>query len=142
MHDLSEIRATSVNPTGLYRDDRLRTYLEYEEHEAFFIQVDQEIAGFALIRKPRPGTHLLGEFFILRKFRRSGIGKSAAAQLIEMFPGNWEIPFQLENVQAANFWRNSLKSMGFNATELVPLVDIELEVSADTLLTFSNSNSL
>lgn len=142
MHDLSEIRATPVNPTGLYRDDRLRTYLEYEDHEAFLIRVDQECAGFALIRKPRPGTHLLGEFFILRKFRRSGIGQSAAAQLIEMFPGNWEIPFQFDNVQAANFWRNSLKVMGFNATEVVPKVDIELDISADTLFTFSYSNSL
>ena len=64
MRDLAEFRNLEVQRDGRFRDDRLRTYLAYEEHWPLVIRNDQEIAGFALIRKSKPDTYLLGEFFI------------------------------------------------------------------------------
>ena len=115
-----------IQADGRYRDDRLRTYLAYDEHWSFLIRNRGEIVGFALIRKSKPGTHVIGEFFIKSEFRRSGIGRCAVAEILPRFAGNWEIPFQEENVKAANFWRRTITELGYETTEANLLNDVWL----------------
>jgi predicted acetyltransferase len=137
IHELSEIRGTSNQLKGFYRDDRLRTYLEYEDHWAFLIKTGEGTAGFALVRKSAPLTHLIGEFFILPNFRRMGIGLAAVAQILNKFPGNWQVPFQPENSRAVVFWRASLFALGYFVTEVPPNSMDSPDGSSDTLLTFT-----
>jgi predicted acetyltransferase len=33
----------------------------------------------------------MSEFFVLRKYRRQGIGRTAAVELFERFPGPWRV---------------------------------------------------
>ena len=122
MKDLADFRGTLVQADGRYRDDRLRTYLAYEEHWALIIRSKEKVAGFALVRKPKSDTHLMGEFFIKPEFRRKGIGAASVAQILLMFKGKWEIPFQNENDKAAIFWREVIKELGFvSAESLIPV---------------------
>lgn len=138
MHDLSEFR-TWISPIdGRYRDDRLRTYFAYEEHWAYLIRYQEEIAGFALVRKSEPGTYLLGEFFIQSKFRKLGVGSQAVSLLLGDFSGNWQIPFQNENPNAAKFWRNTIAKLGFSATEKEQPVEGIPELLHDVFLNFKN----
>jgi predicted acetyltransferase len=117
MQDLAEFRDSEVQADGRYRDDRLRTYLEYEDHWPFLIKSQGEIAGFALVRKSKPMTHVIGEFFIRSKFRRSGVGGVSVFAILRKFEGNWEVPFQNENPSAARFWRKTISDFGYEVTE-------------------------
>jgi predicted acetyltransferase len=125
MKDLAEFRKSVVQTDGRFRDDRLRTYLAYDEHFPFLIRSQGEIVGFALVRKSKPDTHLIGEFFIKSQFRRSGIGVSAVAEILHKFAGNWEIPFQEGNVRGAIFWRKTIPQLGYQVNEArVPVSDM------------------
>ena len=128
MKGLAEFR-DSGQPDGRYRDDRLRTYLAYEEHWSFLTRSEGEVVGFALVRKSKPETYVIGEFFILTEFRGTGVGGSAVAEILQKFVGNWEIPFQNENSKAAAFWRRTIPELGYEATETNLLNDIWLSFS-------------
>ena len=117
MKDLAEFRDSEVQADGRYRDDRLRTYLAYEEHWPFLIRSEGGIVGFALVRKSKPATYVIGEFFIKSEFRRHGVGGSAVSEILHKFVGNWEIPFQNENSKAAAFWRKTIPELGYETTE-------------------------
>jgi predicted acetyltransferase len=138
MQDLALFRNLNIENDGRYRDDRLRTYLAYEEHWPLVIRSNCEVAGFALVRKSKPDTHVVGEFFIKFEFRRAGVGAAAVAQILQKFKGNWEIPFQNENPIAASFWRKTIAILGFNATESVSEFADDQKISSDCLLMFSN----
>ena len=130
MTDLATYRDSVIQADGRYRDDRLRTYLAYDEHWSFLIRNRGEIAGFALVRKSKPGPHVIGEFFIKSEFRRSGIGRCAVAEILPRFASNWEIPFQEENVKAANFWRRTITELGYETTEANLLNDVWLSFNS------------
>ena len=138
MQDLAEFRESEVQADGRYRDDRLRTYLAYEDHWPFLIKSQGEIAGFALVRKSKPDTYLIGEFFIKLEFRRNAVGLAAVDQILQKFNGNWEIPFQNENPVAVSFWRKTISILGFSATEAVSEFEDDQKSSSDCLLMFSN----
>lgn len=131
MKDLAEFRDFEVQADGRYRDDRLRTYLAYEEHWPFLVRSEGAIVGFALVRKSKPETYVIGEFFILSEFRRNGVGGSAVSEILQKFVDNWEIPFQNDNSKAAAFWRRIIPELGYEATESNLLNEV--------LLSFSNA---
>ena len=126
MRDLATYRDSVIQTDGRYRDDRLRTYLAYDDHWSYLIRNRGEFVGFALTRKSKPDTHVIGEFFIKSEFRSSGIGRCTVAEILSRFAGNWEIPFQEENVKAANFWRRTITELGYETTEANLLNDVLL----------------
>ncbi|MGD0191120.1 MAG: GNAT family N-acetyltransferase [Rhizomicrobium sp.] len=73
----------------------------------FLLRADGRLAGFALVRRigDDPATHEIGEFFVLRKYRRTGVGKYAACALFDRFPGHWDVRELLANIPAQAFWR-------------------------------------
>ena len=141
MKDLEQFRNSVVQADGRYRDDRLRTYLAYEEHWPFLIRRQGEMIGFALVRKSKPGTHVIGEFFIKSEFRRSGIGGRAVAEILKRFVGNWEIPFQNENSKAAVFWRKTIAQLGYQVTEVKLPVPDSPELPHDVWLSFTTTDT-
>jgi len=79
----------------------------------FVIRVGGRLAGFALgsNRSHYAGTGVreISEFFVLRKYRRRGVGTHAARMLFERFPGRWELAELTWNVAARRFWRRLIK---------------------------------
>lgn len=126
MKDLAEFRDAEVQADGRYRDDRLRTYLAYEDHWPYLIRSQSEIVGFALVRKSKPRTYAIGEFFITPEARGIGVGQAAVSEILRKFIGNWEIPFQNENSNGAAFWRKTISSLGYEAIEVKLLKDVWL----------------
>jgi predicted acetyltransferase len=53
--------------------------------------------------------HDVTEFFIMRKFRRPGVGKRAAAGLFQRYPGRWTVRQQVSNPAATAFWRTAIR---------------------------------
>lgn len=48
--------------------------------------------------------HNIAEFFVMKKYRRKGVGRVAAMKIFDMFHGGWEISQWINNLPAQNFW--------------------------------------
>lgn len=107
-YDFSEFYHDDVNEEGLYGYQYLDLYWTEAERHPFIIRVDGKLAGFALIREiaNQEWTYYwMTEFFVLRKYRRKGVGKIAAFTIFNMFPGKWQIGQIEQNIPAQKFWR-------------------------------------
>ena len=128
MHDFSEFaRAGDPNgdvyEDGAFRYPHLDSYWEDAGREPLLFRVDGKIAGFAFVSgwsaSGLATDYSIAEFFVLRKYRRAGIGKRAAIEIISRRPGIWEIPVAQANRPALAFWRSVVASMdGFQVEEL------------------------
>jgi predicted acetyltransferase len=110
VHDWSELRPLEVGDDGRFQEYPLAAYLGGEGGHAFLIHVDQRLAGFVLVgaRSRLTGTagvFDMAEFFVLRRYRRSGVGRAAAVATFDRFAGSWEIRQRDENPAATVFWR-------------------------------------
>jgi predicted acetyltransferase len=99
-----------VEPDGTFAPaDWHRRFWARRGAHHFVIRVDGRLAGFALVRERAgfagAGVREIGEFFVLRKYRRLGVGTRAARELFERFPGRWEVAVLVWNVAALPFWR-------------------------------------
>jgi predicted acetyltransferase len=47
-------------------------------------------------------------FFVLRKYRRKGVGAAAAMRTFDMFPRKWEVRELAKNAAAIAFWRRTV----------------------------------
>ena len=81
VHDLSEIFPIEVGADGRFRYDRLPLYWsEPERRFPFLIRAGAKLAGFALAARGSPASDDpdaldVAEFFVLRGYRRSGVGQ-------------------------------------------------------------------
>ena len=108
MHDFSEFTGWDINEHGHYGYRYLDHYWTESGRHPFIVRVDGRLAGFALVTilmlDERPETWM-SEFFILRKYRRQGVGQAVARQLFGQFPGQWSVAQMDRNVAAQRFWR-------------------------------------
>ncbi len=89
--------------------------------EPFLIRVDGQLAGFVLIdRHSHSGRRVdfnMGEFFVVRPYRRTGVGRLAARQAIQGRPGQWEIAVARRNLPAQAFWRGVAAEVAVGTVE-------------------------
>jgi predicted acetyltransferase len=115
IHDWSELRPLEVGDDGRFREYPLAPYLAGETGHAFLIQVAEQLGGFVLVGT---GSRLTGaadvfdmaEFFVLRRHRRSGVGRAAASATFDSFSGPWEVRQRDENPTATAFWRRVIST--------------------------------
>ena len=106
-YDSSEFSGSEANEHGLYGYKYLDHYWAETGRHAFLIRVSGRIAGFVLVRDSSNtgDTHSVSEFFVMRKYRRRGIGKIVAHRIFDMFPGRWHVAQEEANPSAQAFWR-------------------------------------
>ena len=93
-YDATEFTGGDLNPHGEFGYRYLDHYWSNDVPPArfpFLFRVDGQIAGFAFVRISE-NIYSMAEFFILRKYRRSGLGTAAALDLFARFPGSWGSP--------------------------------------------------
>jgi len=107
VYDFSEFTGWKCPDTGLYECRDLVRYWRRDDCWPFLVRCGGELAGFALIDRPdNEGVDYdVGEFFILRKFRRKGIGQAVAHALFDRFTGRWQVRQLQQNTPAIAFWR-------------------------------------
>lgn len=114
LHDLSEFTEQEVDDHGEFiQAGALNAWWEKAVLFPFLIRVDEKIAGFALVCAAPHVSHgrdyRLNDFFVLRKYRRQGVGLAAAIALFDRFPGQWEVGWPPTNQAAAAFWRRTIE---------------------------------
>lgn len=138
-YDLSESYPLSFDETGLYALRPKQAYWSTPTVHPYLIDVDGELAGFAVVDQEvvaPTSTFNLGYFFVGRRFRQKGIGKQIVCQLLQRYPGTWEIYHLRENEAARRFWSSVIATAGIvdaNITE--QLIDGEMCV----LYTFAST---
>lgn len=108
-HDFSEFHDVQIGEDGKFGYKNLPLYWSDPGRHPFLIRVDGDLAGFVLLKR---GSEISGndkvldvaEFFVLRAYRRRGIGTHVAHELWTRFPGSWEIRVVQSNVSADQFW--------------------------------------
>ena len=110
-YDFSEFDQTDVNAHGEFGYKYLDHYWTEPQRVPFFVNVDDQFAGFICVSRhvayvsPTPNTMVVSEFFIMRKYRRKGVGRAAAMQVFKRFPGPWEVQQTASNLPSQQFWR-------------------------------------
>jgi predicted acetyltransferase len=112
-YDFSEVLEMHVDEDGRFGDVDLTPYWVDEWRHPFLLRVDDKLAGFALISERSKITGTSGvfdmtEFFVLRRFRRHGVGRAAAFAAFDRFEGPWEVRQRVENPDATAFWRRAI----------------------------------
>ena len=105
-HDFSEFVDADVDDNGLYGYRYLDNYWSEPDRHPFLFRVDGRWAGFALVRAGDP--HDLAEFFVMRKYRRHGVGTLLAREVFSRFPGAWQVRQMASNPAATAFWRRAI----------------------------------
>ena len=112
LHDLSEAFPIDLGPDGRFAYDTLPLYwIETARRFAFLIRYRATVAGFILVTRGSPASDDpdvfdVAEFFVLRRYRRSGVGRRAAILIWDRFPGRWIVRVSEGNRGAVPFWRN------------------------------------
>jgi predicted acetyltransferase len=52
----------------------------------------------------------MAEFFVLRRYRRRGIGTRLTHLAFNRFPGAWQVRVMDSNAAAVRFWRKAIES--------------------------------
>ncbi|MDE6708986.1 MAG: GNAT family N-acetyltransferase [Oscillospiraceae bacterium] len=108
-YDFSEFSDDDINEYGYFGYSHIDDYWNEKGRYPFFIRADGKLAGLVLVRScceynDLPHPHNIAEFFVMRKYRRKGVGKAAAVKIFDMFPGGWEVSRWSNNLPARKFW--------------------------------------
>jgi predicted acetyltransferase len=83
-----------------------------------------------------PGAMSISEFFVMRKYRKKGVGRAAAIEVFDMFPGLWEVLQHEANVPAQRFWEEVIGAYTGGHYVRGPVVTEDWEGQS---ITFDNS---
>ena len=116
VHDLSEIFPVELGPDGRFGYEKLPLYwAEPAVRHAFLIKQGRLVAGFAFATLGSPASEDpedldVAEFFVLRRYRRSGIGRQAAMALWDSVPGHWVVRVSEANRAGLSFWSEVIRA--------------------------------
>jgi predicted acetyltransferase len=110
VYDLSDVVETSLGADGRFHLPSLDAYWSDAWRHPHIVKVDGNLAGFALVQQRSritgdDETWDIAEFFVMRKYRRHGVGRAVAGRVFDSFRGSWEVRERKTNLAAIAFWR-------------------------------------
>jgi predicted acetyltransferase len=119
-HDFSEFFALELGEDGRFGYARLPLYWTEPQRHPFLVRVDGGLAGFVLVKR---GSDVSGnenvwdvaEFFIVRGYRRRGVGTEVANEVWRKLPGPWEVRVMESNHSAKEFWQRAVEGFAGEA---------------------------
>ena len=111
----------TLKPDGRFGYPGLSRYWQDESRHPFLVTVDGHLAGFALVARGSrvsgdPRVWDMAEFFILRGYRKRGVGAAVAQDLWRRFPGAWEVRVVENNGAARAFWSAAIPRFASSKT--------------------------
>ncbi|MCI0336653.1 MAG: GNAT family N-acetyltransferase [Acidobacteria bacterium] len=139
-HDFSEFYDIELGADGRFGYKYLPLYWEEPDRHPFLVKIDGNLAGFVLVKR---GSEVSGnediwdvsEFFIVRGYRRRGIGMKVAHEVWRRFPGRWEVRVMQSNHSAMEFWERAITMF---IGEMIPSVRVEKDGECWHLFSFES----
>jgi predicted acetyltransferase len=140
-HDFSEFHRVEPGPDGRFGYPELPLYWSEPGRRPFLIRVGGKLAGFVLVRGNLQAfgddaAWDMSEFFVLRAYRRRGVGQEAAHSVWRQFPGRWQVRVMRANQGAHKFWQRAIA--GFTGGATAPAC---VEKASETWIVFSFDSS-
>ena len=115
-HDFSEFQDLSIGEDGRFGYKYLPLYWSEPDRYPFLVRMNGKLAGFVFVKRGsevsgREAIWDMAEFFILRAYRRRGVGTQTAHEIFRRFPGLWEVRVMPSNVSACHFWARAISSI-------------------------------
>lgn len=110
----SEYDLNEMNEEAIFEYKYFDSYFVNEDRYACFIRENgiNKILGFAMVnsymQKFEDG-HSIAEFMVIPKYRRNKVGKTVAFEILDKYPGNWEIKPCYNSEKAYLFWKNTIE---------------------------------
>jgi predicted acetyltransferase len=112
-HDFSEFHDLELGTDGRFGYRHLPLYWSEPGRHPFLVTMDGKLAGLVFVKR---GSEISGsesiwdmaEFFVVRGYRRRGIGTEIAHQVWRRFPGLWEVRAMQSNPPACHFWERTI----------------------------------
>jgi predicted acetyltransferase len=112
-HDFSEFSDLKIGVDGRFGYEPLPLYWRESNRFPFLVRANGDLAGFVLVQQ---GSQVSGageiwdvaEFFVLRGYRRHGVGLRVAHDVWSMFTGSWEVRVTDKNMVALAFWQRAV----------------------------------
>ena len=121
-YDFTEFTDNYISDDGYY--EYTKSFAENlwadSKMHPFFIRVDGKLAGFVIVADggyqylEDKGAHNIDEFFVMKKYRRNGVGSFAAKAAFDMFKGTWEVCQMTNNTPARKFWKSVISEYAGN----------------------------
>lgn len=115
-YESSDWEQEDVEQDGRFyiHEEHLARYWQEPQWSANLLLVDGYIAGFLLIeRSELPGINALelADLFILKRYRRKGIGRALATQVLTSGEADWLVRFYDQDEASQAFWRSVLDNL-------------------------------
>lgn len=112
-HDFSEYWKFDIGDNGFYGYEDLPLYWSEPNRHPFIIYVKNKIAGLVMVQKGSPISEDkeiwdIAEFFIMKKYKKQGIGTAVAQEIWKRFKGRWQVRVLIENEVACAFWLQAI----------------------------------
>jgi len=110
VYDLTEVVDSALGGDGRFVVPSLDAYWTDGWRHPHLVRVAGKLAGFALVQQRSritgdETTWDVAEFFVMRRYRRQGVGTIVATRLFDSFRGRWEVRELKANHAATAFWR-------------------------------------
>jgi predicted acetyltransferase len=114
-HDFSEFHSLDIGDDGRFGYDPLPLYWSEPDRHPFLFRIEGKLAGLVLVKRGpavsgNGAVWDMAEFFVLRGYRRRGMGTEAAHEVWKRFPGRWEVRVMQANVSAQHFWAGAIST--------------------------------
>ena len=124
LYDFSQYSLVDVDEDGNYGFPALDEYFNNEYNLAFFVRIENKIAGFVLINNHSfdPNKKIdfsITEMTLLYKYRQRGNGRKVLISLFNMLKGKWQVRYYPGNKTSAYFWQNVIRDYTNDNYELV-----------------------
>lgn len=118
LHDLSEYTDhLYMDENGLFQCHDIDLFWDNEKYIPYFITIGKQVIGFVILLRGHQAVldnydFDFYELFILRQYRKMGIGKFIAQMVFELHPGLYNVSVLIRNTRAINFWRKLYSNNG------------------------------
>jgi predicted acetyltransferase len=114
VYDFSEFLPMELDENGSFTEEILDDYFTDPTKASFLVFVDGKLAGFVLVNsetvlQQNQGGRSIQEFFIMRMYRRQGVGKIVATQIFSLYTGRWEVRVVRKNLPARAYWKKVIR---------------------------------
>ena len=123
-YEFSQYDDWDVNKLGLYGYQSLDYYWTQKNRWAYFIEVDDKLAGFIMVNdysvsKDRKTDFTISEFFVMYKYRNSGIGRQALFKVLDTHRGTWQLRRHPKNIASVYFWNKVINEYTKGQYEMI-----------------------